>query len=132
MQTISKARIIASCLALGAVLAGSACRRNADEVPIETRNPKAAASQLEKAFATADTETVEEAKAVSEAMQSGQYERAVTSLQVIREKENLTVEQGMAVHGSIVSMETQLIQAMQAGDPNAKRAYELLKALKRN
>jgi len=117
---------------LGTILALPACRRNADDVRIETRDPKAAASQLEQAFAGAGSEASAEAKAVAEAMQAGQYEQAVTSLQVIRQKENLTLDQGMAIHGSVISMETELIKAVQAGDPNAKRAYELLKALKRN
>jgi hypothetical protein len=64
-------------------------------------------------------------------MRQGQYDKAVMSLQVVRSRGNLTLEQGVAVHGSIVAMEAQLIQAMGSGDPNAKRAYELLRAMKR-
>jgi len=124
-------------LAVGGAVAGllalSACSRNRDaEATIETRNPKAAASQLERAFANANPEAAGNAKAAAAAMQQGNYEQALGSLQALRSKENLTLEQGMAVHGSTVSMETKLIEAMEAGDPNAKRAYELLKALKRN
>jgi hypothetical protein len=38
----------------------------------------------------------------------------------------------MAIHHSAVAMEAKLVNAMDAGDENAKRAYQLLKELKRN
>lgn len=118
--------LLVGCVAL------TACKRASDEPRIETKNPKVAASQLQQAFSDAPPEIAECANAAAQAMQAGDYERAITSLETVRGQENLTLEQGMAVHSSIVSMEAKLIQAIQAGDPNAKRAYELLKALKRN
>ena len=120
------------CMVLIGCLALAACKRTSDEPRIETKNPKVAASHLEQAFSDAPPEIAEHAKAAAQAMQAGEYERAITALENVRGQENLTLEQGMAVHGSVVSMEAKLIQAIQAGDPNAKRAYELLKALKRN
>lgn len=115
-----------------ACLGSAGCKKASDDVHIETKNPKVAASQLEKAFSSAPPELAEHAKTAAQAMEAGEYERAISSLEVVRGNENLTLEQGIAVHSSVVSMETKLIQAIQAGDPNAKRAYELLKALKRN
>jgi len=44
----------------------------------------------------------------------------------------VTFEQGLAVHNSVVAMERQLVNAADAGDENAKRAYKILKELKRN
>jgi hypothetical protein len=42
------------------------------------------------------------------------------------------LEQGLAVHNSERALVTKLLTAMEAGDPNAKRAYELLKKNSRN
>jgi hypothetical protein len=119
-------------LALLSALAVPGCRRGSDGPQFETSSPKAAASQLERAFAGAKPELAEQAKAAAAALEAGAYQQAVTSLQAIREQENLTLEQGLAIHGSVVTMEGKLIEAIQAGDPNARQAYELLKALKRN
>ena len=67
-------------------------------------------------------------------MRAGDYEKAVVALQVIRSGSgtNVTFEQGLAVHYSVVAMERKLINAVEAGDENAKRAYKVLKELKRN
>lgn len=96
------------------------------------RNPKAAALQLEQAFETATPEVKQTAEVVSEAMRKAEYEKAVVSLQVIRSGTNITLEQGLAIHNSAVAMEGKLIRAMEAGDENAKRAYKLLKEMKRD
>ncbi len=65
-------------------------------------------------------------------MRKGDYEKAIVALQVMRNAKDITLEQGLAIHNSAVAMEVRLINAMDAGDPNAKRAYQLLKELKRN
>lgn len=94
--------------------------------------PKEAASQLDQAFAGANAQVKSRASAASQALQTADYEKAVTSLQTIKQQENLTVDQGMAVHNSMISLEQKLISAMEAGDENAKRAYEQLKRSRRN
>jgi hypothetical protein len=99
---------------------------------IAVSTPKEAASQLERAFEKADPEIKKSADIASEAIRNGDYEKAVVSLQVIRSGESISLDQGMAIHSSIVTLESKLISAMEAGDPNAKRAYELLKGLKRH
>ena len=96
------------------------------------RNPQEAASQLQTVFAKAAPNIKETADTASNAMRKGDYEKAVVALQVIRSGTNVTFEQGLAVHNSVVAMERQLINAAEAGDENAKRAYKLLKELKRN
>ncbi len=96
------------------------------------KNPKQAAAQVSEAFEQAAPEVREIATEAAESMRQADYERAVISLGAIKERQGLTLQQGMAVHNSMVALEARLIQAMEAGDPNAKRAYELLKAHKRN
>jgi len=96
------------------------------------RNPQEAASQLQTVFAKAAPDLKQTADTASSAMRKGDYERAVVALQVIRSGTNVTFEQGLAVHNSVVAMERQLINAAEAGDQNAKRAYKILKELKRN
>ena len=96
------------------------------------RNPQEAASQLQMVFAKASPNVKQTADTASNAMRKGDYEKAVVALQVIRSGTNVTFEQGLAVHNSVVAMERQLINAADAGDENAKRAYKILKELKRN
>jgi hypothetical protein len=54
------------------------------------------------------------------------------SLQVIRSGDNITLDQGIAIHHSMVALEARLVNAMAAGDENARRAYQLLRDMKRN
>jgi hypothetical protein len=99
---------------------------------IAVSTPKEAASQLQQAFEKADPEIKQSVDAASVALRNGEYEKAVVSLQVIRSGEGISLDQGLAIHSSIVTLESQLVSAIEAGDPNAKRAYELLKGLKRH
>jgi hypothetical protein len=94
--------------------------------------PKEAATQLDRAFAGANAEVKSFSSAASQALQTADYEGAVQSLQMIREKGGLTADQGMAVHNSMVSLEAKLISAMSSGDANAKRAYEQLRKSRKN
>lgn len=94
--------------------------------------PTEAATQLQKAFVGATPEVQTTANTASAALEAANYEQAIQSLQVIKARQNLTIEQGMAVYNSERSLEARLIAAMEAGDPNAKRAYELLKKSRRN
>ena len=102
------------------------------EGSMNSANPAEAATQMDDTFANADAGTKKNVTAASEAMKRGQYEKAVASLQNVRSSENLTMQQGMAVQRSVVSMESELISAMEAGDKNAAKAYQLLKQMNRN
>lgn len=94
--------------------------------------PKESAAQVEQVFQQAVPEVKHAATTAADAMRTGDFERAVVSLQVIRQQENLTLEQGMAIHNSMANLESQLISRIEAGDQNAKRAFELLKKSKRD
>ena len=116
--------------ALLLVLAG--CSKSpGNDVPTAS-TPKAAASQLDQVFTSANVEVKNDAKVASEALRTADYEKAIESLQALKARQNLTFEQGMAVYNSTVSLEGRLIAAMEAGDPNAKRAYDLLKKSRRD
>ena len=115
------------------MLAQTGCGKSKSETDFKIAStPKEAATQLEQAFQSAPAQVKEPATAAAAAMRSGEFDKAVVSLQVIRQGETLTLDQGLAIHSSAVAMEARLINAMAAGDPNARRAYELLKQLKRN
>lgn len=107
------------------VIAGCSQSSKGD-LPIAS-TPKAAASQLDQVFTSANAEVKNDAKVASEALRTADYDKAIDSLQALKARQNLTFEQGMAVYNSTVSLEGKLIAAMEAGDPNAKRAYERLK-----
>lgn len=117
-------------MALALLLPG--CGNPGDDGPIAATTPQQAASQLEQAFASSAAEVKENAGIASEALRTGEYEKAVVSLEAIRAKPGITLEQGLAIHSSVITMEERLIQAMNAGDERARQAYELLKRMKRN
>lgn len=104
-----------------------------DPTPAATPpKPPQAASQLQEAFVSAPAEVRQSAQVASEALRTANYEQAIKTLQVIRARPNLTPDQGIAVYNSQRALEASLISAMAAGDPNAKRAYEMLKRSRRN
>jgi len=122
---------VALTLLLGSVLLGTAgCDKSEDAGLAAARTPKEAASHLETAFDQAGESARLAAKAAAEAIRQKDYEKAVASLEVARSGGNVTLAQGMAVQGSIVALEGELLAAAQAGDPKAKQAYQLLKAMK--
>ena len=86
---------------------------------------------LDTAFSSAPVELKQSATAASQALRTADYEKAIQNLHMIKAGKNLTLEQGMAVHSSMVALEGKLLSGANAGDPDAKRAYELLKKLKR-
>jgi outer membrane PBP1 activator LpoA protein len=125
-RIVSAAVLLVLCVSAG-------CRKpDKDAVLAAPRSPREAASQIEQAFVQAQPELKQNATVASTALRSGDYEKAVVSLMTVRSSEKLTPEQGLAVHHSMVAMEGRLIRAIEAGDENAKRAYQLLKELKRN
>lgn len=114
-------------------LAAVGCSRSSpeDAAAVAPKNPQQAATQVSDAFEQAPQEVKETATIAAQAMRQADYEKAVISLGAIKERQDLNLQQGMAVHNSMVALEAKLIREMEAGDPNAKRAYELLKAQKR-
>ena len=118
---------------LALVLCAGGCGKSATQAERAVpRNPREAASQIEQAFVQAPPEIKQNAGVASDAMQKGDYEKAVVSLHVLQGGKGITLEQGLAIHNSMVALEGRLISAVESGDPNAKRAYQLLKELKRN
>jgi lysophospholipase L1-like esterase len=94
--------------------------------------PNEAASQLQQAFTSAAPEVRNTANAASEALRTADYEKAIQSIQTIKARQNLTFDQGLAVYNTERALEASLVMGVNAGDPNAKRAYELLKKSRRN
>ncbi|MFO1459764.1 MAG: hypothetical protein U1G08_10155 [Verrucomicrobiota bacterium] len=117
-------------LALVGVLAGSGCRRNDGGDPGVASTPAQAAGQLETAFSEAPAEYRKAALDASEALRAGDYNRAVGSLGVLRGSGNVTLQQGLAIHGSLVVLEGRLAASAERGDPQASAAYDLLRRLK--
>jgi hypothetical protein len=130
---VRRSQIIATAVGAVALVFLQSCGKSDEATGAAVpRNPQEAASQLQTVFAKAAPEIKQTADTASNAMRKGDYEKAVVALQVIRSSTNVTFEQGLAVHNSVVAMERKLVNAVDAGDENAKRAYRLLKELKRN
>lgn len=111
-----------------ALLAGCG---SGNEDRLEARPPKEEAGRLEKAFASASERQRSDASVAAAAMKTGDFEKAVVSLGAVKGGGSLSLEQGLAVHASVLSLEEQLVRGADAGDERAKRAYELLRAMKR-
>ncbi len=116
-------------LILAAAVALIGCKRADNDVKMAA-TPKEAASQIEQAFQNANPEVRSAADAAAEAMRNGEFEKAVVSLTTVKSAPSVTLDQGLAVHSSTVALEARLVSAMASGDENARRAYELLKAMK--
>ena len=118
---------------LGLALALSACsKKDESGAAAQPLKPKEAATQLQQAFVSSAPEVQTTVNTASEALRKAEYETAVQSLYAVRSRPNLTFEQGIAIHNSMVSLEANLIRGVESGDPNAKRAYDLLKKMRRN
>ena len=112
----------------------SGCGKSAKDAPSSAAVPKPAeaASQLQKAFVSAPAEVRNTAVAASEALRAADYDKTMQSLQAIKARKDLTAQQFMAVHESEVAMVARLLAAMEAGDANAKRAWEAYKKRRRD
>ena len=125
--------VLPTIVGLAFVVLAAGCKKSADEALVTPpKNEREAATQIEQVFESAPVEIKQSASVASTALRTGDYEKAVVSLVVARDSGKLTPAQGIAVHNSMVTMEMNLIRAMEAGDPKAKKAYETLKKLKRN
>ncbi len=113
-----------------ALVLAAGCGKSDPDAAILT--PAQAAKSLDDHFAEAPPEVRQTVRVASEALREGNAEKAVVALQTARSAPTLTLDQGLAVHHSLVALEHQLIAAADAGDENAKRAYDLLKRMKRN
>jgi hypothetical protein len=123
-----------SVLIVALLILASGCRKSAEELTVAATPPppKEAAAQIQQAFISASPEVKDTANVFSQSLQTANYEQAIQSLQAIKARENLTLQQGTAVYNSEMALEARLIAGIQAGDPNAQRAYDLLKKSKRN
>ncbi|MFM1944219.1 MAG: hypothetical protein RI897_3201 [Verrucomicrobiota bacterium] len=131
MKQLNRFGMVVGGVALLLVLAG--CSGGGEEELMLGRpeTSQEAAVQVNEVFQGAPPEIQEAAQVAAEGLKTGDYEKAVLSLQAIQASGNLTVNQGMAVHNSMVTLEAELIAAKQSGDPAAIAAYERWKNLKR-
>ena len=113
------------------LLAGAGCNKS-DSDPGTAASPAKAAERLDQSFADAPAELRRIAATASEALRTESFEKAVVLLQAAKGAEGLTMDQGIAVHSSFVALEQRLLSAAAGGDPEAQKAYNLLKASKRN
>lgn len=117
---------------LGGLLMIAGCGKSENSTPQGVLKPKEAASTLQQAFSGAPPEIRNNAEAASEALRSANYETAITSLQAMTARNDLTLDQGMAVYNSMAALEARLMADAAAGNENAKKTYELLKRSRRN
>ncbi|HVR36805.1 MAG TPA: hypothetical protein VMS21_13230 [Methylomirabilota bacterium] len=96
------------------------------------KNTSEAADQMEAVFAEAPPQVKANAVDASQALKTKDYEQAVIIVHALQTQENLTHEQGLAARNTMVTLQKDLIRAMEAGDTNAQKAFERLRELHRN
>lgn len=124
------ARLILSCgPTIAAALLLAACGKS------EVANapaPKEAVAKVQAAYSGADPATKQVITTMSDAVNKGDYEQAVVSLTTLRSIPANTPEQQGAVIDSARAIEAKLLRAIESGDKNAERAYQLMKEMKKN
>ena len=94
--------------------------------------PKEAVAKVQAAYSGADAATKQLITSMSDAVNKGDYEQAVVSLTTLRSVPATTPEQQGAVIDSARAIEAKLLRAIESGDKNAERAYQLMKEMKKN
>ncbi len=94
-------------------LAVAGCSQEKEDLAVQLPStPAEAASRVEKVFAQAEPAAQETASAASDAVRTGDYEKAVVALESLTQRPSATLEQGLAVHGYLVTLEAQLVEAL--------------------
>jgi len=118
-------------LLLSAVLSG--CGGGEDGGLQSSKSVDGAADHLADAFSDSNAALKKHAKEASDAMRKKKYRTALISIQEIKLSGQVSsVKEGAAVRDSLVNLEEELIYAIEDGDPNAAKTYELLKRINRN
>ena len=115
-------------LSMLAVIGLAGCGAGDDTAPITTTAQ--AVHQLDRAFSGAPDSFRKAATDASNALHAGNLGKAVEALGALRSSEGVTVDQGLAVHNTMVMLESTLLQKVESGDTEARKAYGLLKQLK--
>ncbi len=110
------------------VIAIAGCGARDDTAPVTTTAQ--AIHQLDRAFTGAPENFRKAATDASNALNTGDLGKAVESLGALRSSEGVSVDQGLAVHNTMVMLESTLLEKAESGDAEARRAYALLKRLK--
>lgn len=113
-------------LALAAALAFAGC---GDDSPKDTSALNDAFPK-EKAVTPEARELQGLAQKAAESAAKGDMEEAVASLIVLQAEQNLSPAQRSAVQDQMSNIQTDLANRADAGDPNAKRALEAIRAMK--
>lgn len=109
-------------LALG--LAGCGSESPSDTSALKEAFPK------EKAVTPEAREIQALAEKAAEAAAKGDMEQAVASLMVLQAEQNLNPNQRAAVQDQMSNVQTDLANRADAGDANAKRALDAIRAMK--
>jgi predicted small lipoprotein YifL len=100
------------------------------EIPKST---KAAASQLEQAFAnSSDERAKQQAAALANALEQRNYQQALESMAALRRTTARDFDQVVAVENANRRLQADVLRGVEAGDPNAIRTWQLMKAARRD
>jgi uncharacterized lipoprotein YajG len=132
MKSTTRAQLISILTFCTVLLLLSGCSKSNEADGFSAKSPEQAASALDQAFTAASAPVKQDVSAVSDALRKRDYEKAIVSLHAVQQAPGITLEQGMAIKSSSVLLERDLISAMERGDKNAEKAYQLLKRTRRN
>jgi len=92
------------------------------------KTSKSAATQLEQAFADVpNPESRQLSSDLALAIRDQNYNEAIKALGALRTQRVENMNQAMAIENAMRRLQADILQAMEAGDPNAKRAWMAMK-----
>ena len=94
---------------------------------------KTAATQLERVFEDVpDAESQQHSRALAAAMRQNNYNEALKSLGALSGQQAHNMNQALAIENAKRRLQADILEAMERGDPRAKRAWERMKRAGRN
>jgi hypothetical protein len=127
-------QLIFGLLSLSIFLLMAGCDADGDSGSLRnSQSVDGAADHLTDAFDGSSAKLKKHAQAASDAMRKKKYKSALISIQEIKLSGQVgSVSEGVAVRDSLINLEQELIGAMEDGDPNAAKSYQLLKRINQN
>jgi hypothetical protein len=93
----------------------------------EVKSVQETKTQLEQAFDSSNPETQKQTESLANSLEQQNYEQAYKALNSLQTQTATNMQQVMAVEDAYRRLQYEVLEAMERGDPNAKRVWEHIK-----
>jgi TRAP-type mannitol/chloroaromatic compound transport system substrate-binding protein len=119
------------CLGLGFALWTTGCGGEGG-TPEEIKSVQETQSRLESAFEDSNPEAQKQTENLVKSLGQQNYDQAYRALNSFQTQTVTNMQQVMAVEDAYRRLQYEVLQAMEKGDPNAKRIWQQIKQRARN